>query len=157
MKKYISYLMLFLFVATLTNAQTKKEPSPTINKPIKNPELVTFLGNVMDSIITNTDQLKKIIEKPLVILDENKIRYEIVSYDLIHKKLGYNLDPKSGKEYKVFTYGSTRYTENPLPQKWQKLIGEVVIPEEEIIFTDIYVKDKQGKFYLAPSFKIILR
>ena len=157
MKKYFVYLFLFIISTSLANAQIKKETPVKKNVGIKKPALITLLGNIKDSLITTVDQLKKIIENPLVILDENKNRYEIISYGIVYKKLGYNIDPKSGKEYKVFTYSLTRYTDNPIPEKWRKLIGEVIVGEEELIFTDIYVKDKQGKFYIAPPLKLILR
>jgi hypothetical protein len=157
MKKYFVYLFLFITSTSLANAQIKKETSVKKNEAIKKPALKSFLGNIKDSLITSVDQAKKIIDNPLVVLDENKNSYNIISFGIIYKKLGYNIDPKSGKEYKVFTYSLTRYTDNPIPEKWRKLIREVIVSEEELIFTDIYVKDKQGKFYLAPSLKIILR
>lgn len=158
MKKHLPIVFVFAIISCSINAQVKKDTaSLKAAAKIKKPIFKTYLSNFSDSLTISTDQAKKIIDNPLIVLDDNKIPYQIISYGLIYKKLGYNIDPKTGKDLKIFTYAYNQYTTTPIPEKWRKLINEVIVPEEELTFTEIYVKDKQGKIYLAPNLKIILK
>jgi hypothetical protein len=41
-----------------------------------------------------------------------------------------------------------------LPANWQKNLYEIVKKDDEILITDIIVKDKFGYYYTAPDIKI---
>ena len=132
-------------------AQAKTEKTTTIPK-YKVPKISIILGGFKDSLKIPVEEIKKIIDKPLIVTDGTAMKYKISSYQILYRQIAVTED-ESGKALPTTSVSSARFTESPLSAIWVKVINEELMKGEEIIFFDIIVKDEKGRVMYAPNLK----
>jgi hypothetical protein len=118
------------------------------------PKMRTLLGQYRDTVQLSKEALSEVIDKPLRIVDKDKVVYSIASYQIAYRRKAVYEDEKTGKILPTTTLASQRFTDTPLPKVWVDVIREEAQSGEEILFFDIIVKDPKGKVMFAPNLLI---
>ncbi|TWI80672.1 hypothetical protein IQ13_3351 [Lacibacter cauensis] len=144
--------LLILVAATLFtlagNAQEK--PKPTLKPPV----LQSFWGKTKGGDLP-LDLLLPTIDSAIWVIDDKKVKYHISRFILVYKSKDKFEDEKTGEIKTRFNTSGANVSNSPyLPANWQKNLYEIVKKEDEILITDIIVKDKFGYYYTAPDIKI---
>ena len=89
------------------------------------------------------------------VIDDKKVRYHISRFIVVHRSKDKYEDEKTG-EVKSRYNSTAADVKNSgfLSKLWQKNLYEIIKKEDEILITDIIVKDKYGYYYTAPDIKI---
>lgn len=149
MKLFI--IALTLFFGNAAFAQAKTEKTTTIPK-YKVPKISIILGGFKDSLKIPVEEIKNILDKPLIITDGTAMKYKISSYQVLYKQIAVSED-ESGKAIPTTSVKSSRFSASPLSDIWIKVLKEELSKGEEIIFFDIIVKDEKGRVMYAPNLK----
>jgi hypothetical protein len=76
----------------------------------------------------------------------------------LYKSLDNFEDEKTGKLTQRFnTNGVNIRNDHSLPENWRKMLYENMKRGDEILITEIYVRDKKGDFFLAPDIIIAIK
>lgn len=141
-------VLLLLLIAVTTNAQEK--PKPTL----KPPPLQSFWGKTKGGDLP-LDLLLPTIDSAIWVIDDKKVKYHISRFILVYKSKDKFEDEKTGEIKTRFNTSGANVSNSPfLPANWQKNLYEIVKKDDEILITDIIVKDKFGYYYSAPDIKI---
>lgn len=149
MKLFI--LALAIFLGNDAFSQVKTEKTVSIPK-YKVPKISLILGGFKDSLKIPVDEIKNIIDKPLIITDGTPMKYKVSSYQVLYKQIAVTED-EAGKALPTTSLKSSRFSVSPLPDIWVKVIKEELMKGEEILFFDIIVKDEKGRVMYAPNLK----
>lgn len=150
--KYLFYtLLLFAFTQELY-AQQKSQPKSTFKPPV----VKVYLGGHQNGDSMSKETAKLLLPLPLLIIDAQKTEYKVENYRFLYRKKSYIPNPDNGKDEITFTVSAGTFTETPLPKVWIDNVGFNLLAGEEFYFFDIIVKDKQGKRFLAPNFKLFV-
>lgn len=144
-------LFLFLFV-TLLSLQTKaqEKPKPTL----KPPPLQAFWGKTKGGDLP-LEMVLTTIDSAVWVIDDKKGRYHISRFIVVHRSKDKYEDEKTGEIKSKYNSTATNVRNSGyLPKLWQKNLYEIIKKEDEIIITDIIVKDRFGYYYTAPEIKI---
>lgn len=150
----INLFLLLLFLQGLTfNSNAQQSTKPTLKPPV----LQSFWGKTKGGELP-LEFVLGIIDSSVWVMDDKKIRYKISRFILVHRSKDKYEDEKTGEL-------KTRYNVNSvtvrnaalLPAIWQKNLYETIKKDDEVIITDIYVRDKRGNLFAAPDVKIILK
>ena len=141
-------LVAVMLLALAVHAQEK--PKPTL----KPPPLQSFWGKTKGGDLP-LDFLLPTIDSAIWVIDDKKVKYHISRFILVYKSKDKYEDEKTGEVKTRFNTSGTNVSNSPfLPANWQKNLYEIVKKEDEILITDIIVKDKFGYYYTAPDIKI---
>lgn len=140
-----------MFFGNTVFAQPKTEKTVSIPK-YKVPKISVILGGFKDSLKLPVEEIKKIIDKPLIITDGTAMKYKVSSYQVLYRQIAVTED-ESGKALPTTSVNNARFTESPLSAIWIKVINEELMKGEQIIFFDIIVKDEKGRVMYAPDLK----
>ena len=143
---------IFLVAATLfaLAVHAQEKPKPTL----KPPPLQSFWGKTKGGDLP-LDLLLPTIDSAIWVIDDKKVKYHISRFILVYKSKDKFEDEKTGEVKTRFNTSGTNVSNSPfLPANWQKNLYEIVKKEDEILITDIIVKDKFGYYYTAPDIKI---
>jgi hypothetical protein len=150
----INLFLLFLLIqgfASNTNAQ--QSPKPTL----KPPALQSFWGKTKGGELP-LEFVLGMIDSSVWVMDDKKVRYKISRFIFVHRSKDKYEDEKTGELKSRFNVNSvTVRNADLLPAIWQKNLYESIKKEDELIITDIYVRDKKGNYFAAPDVKIILK
>src|SRR5690606_7119693 len=116
----------------------------------KVPKLSTILSTYKDSLGLPVEEIKKIIDKKLIITDGTPLKYEISSYQILYTRNAFTED-EQGNPIPTKSLASARFRSSPIPDLWIKIIREDIRKGEEIYFFDIIVKDEKGRIMYAPD------
>lgn len=153
--KAILILLITSFFVQAGMAQknvVKKQPTPA--KIFKAPKLHSYLGIYKDSVSISADLAENNIAAPLKIYDDNKVEYQISSYQFLYKKITVTENEENGKISASSSIASARFVVTPLPDLWVNQIREQVKSGEELYFFDIIAKDAHGRVMYASDLKI---
>lgn len=144
-------LFLFLFVSLLclqTKAQDK--PKPTL----KPPPLQSFWGKTKGGDLP-LEMVLTTIDSAIWVIDDKKNRYHISRFIVVHRSKDKYEDEKTGEIKSKYNSTAANVSNSGfLSKPWQKNLYEIIKKEDEILITDIIVKDKFGYYYTAPDIKI---
>ncbi len=144
--------LLFLILAVLfvTTSFAQEKPKPTL----KPPPLQSFWGKTKGGDLP-LDLLLPTIDSAIWVMDDKKVKYHISRFILVYKSKDKFEDEKTGEIKTRFNTSGANVSNSPfLPANWQKNLYEIVKKDDEILITDIIVKDKFGYYYSAPDIKI---
>lgn len=140
--------MLSLIFSVAANAQQK--PAPTLKPPV----LHSFWGTTKGGDLP-LEFVLGVIDSSVWVIDDKKVRYNISRFIVVYRSKDKYEDERTGELKTKYNPIST-YVRNSalLPAIWQKSLYEQIKKEDEILITDIIVKDKKGNFFTAPDIKI---
>ena len=82
----------------------------------------------------------------------------ISRFFLLYKSLDRYEDEKTGAIQQRFnTNGVYVRNDNVLTVSWRKSIYESLKKGDEILITDLYVRDRKGEYYIAPDILITIK
>lgn len=144
-------LLLFLLVVVLTTtASAQEKPKPTL----KPPPLQSFWGKTKGGDLP-LDMVLTTIDSAIWVIDDKKMRYHISRFIIVHRSKDKYEDEKTGEIKSRYNSSADNVRNSPfLSAIWQKNLYEIIKKEDEILITDIIVKDKWGYYYTAPDIKI---
>ena len=141
--------LLVLLFSVQTNAQQK--PRPTTLKP---PPLQTFWGKTKGGDLP-LEMVLTTIDSAVWVIDDKKSRYHVSRFIVVLRSKDKYEDEKTGEIKSKYNSTATNVRNSGyLPTLWQKNLYEIIKKEDEIIITDIIVKDRFGYYYTAPEIKI---
>lgn len=144
-------VLFVLLLAIQTKAQEK--PKPTL----KPPPLQSFWGKTKGGDLP-LEMVLGTIDSAVWVIDDKKVRYHISRFYVVHRSKDKYEDEKTGEIKSRFNSTATDVKNSGyLPQLWQKNLYEIIKKDDEIIITDIIVKDKFGYYYTAPEIKIVVK
>lgn len=147
------FLLLFFIQGFALNANAQQSPKPTLKPPV----LQSFWGKTKGGELP-LEFVLGIIDSSVWVMDDKKVRYKISRFILVHRSKDKYEDEKTGELKSRFNVNSVTVRNAVLlPPIWQKNLYENIKKEDEIIITDIYVRDKRGNLFAAPDVKIILK
>lgn len=147
------FLLLLLLQGFALNTNAQQPSKPTLKPPV----LQSFWGKTKGGELP-LEFVLGIIDSAVWVMDDKKVRYKISRFIFVHRSKDKYEDEKTGELKSRFNVNSvTVRNASLLPAIWQKNLYENIKKEDEIIITDIYVKDKRGNFFAAPDVKIILK
>lgn len=142
------FLVAAMLFALSVHAQDK--PKPTLKPPV----LQSFWGKTKGGDLP-LDLLLPTIDSAIWVIDDKKVKYHISRFILVYKSKDKFEDEKNGEIKTRFNTSGVNVSNSPfLPANWQKNLYELVKKDDEILITDIIVKDKFGYYYTAPDIKI---
>jgi hypothetical protein len=144
-------LLLALFVLFGMQAKAQEKPKPNTLKP---PPLQTFWGKTKGGDLP-LEIVLTTIDSAVWVIDDKKARYHISRFIVVHRSKDKYEDEKTGEIKSKYNSTATNVRNSGyLPKIWQKNLYEIIKKEDEIIITDIIVKDRFGYYYSAPEIKI---
>jgi hypothetical protein len=147
------FLLLLLIQGFALNTNAQQSPKPTLKPPL----LQSFWGKTKGGELA-LEFVMGIIDSSVWVMDDKKVRYKISRFILVHRSKDKYEDEKTGELKSRFNVNSvTVRNAEILPPIWQKNLYESIKKEDEVIITDIYVRDKRGNLFAAPDVKIILK
>jgi hypothetical protein len=151
--------ILLLAIAPRANAQTKPRTKPPATKPVAiaeqpgMPKLKTRWGTFVGGVLYQDDVIK-FLDSALRVVDDRGIAYQVVKYVIMYKRKETTTDDATGQNKTFYDNVSFRHTTNPLPLAWRQSMKTTVKKGETITFTDILVRSKTGRQFIAPEIKI---
>jgi hypothetical protein len=146
MKKPLILFVLVLAIA-FCNAQ---QPNPKLTPP----PLQSFWGNTKGGKLPLEFALN-VIDSAVWVIDDKKNRYAISKFIMVYRSKDRYEDEQTGEVKSRFNSNSTIVRNTPvLEEKWRKMIYENLKPGDEILITDIIVRDKRNNFFKAPDLTI---
>lgn len=150
MKKGFLFLLVLIFHQFLT-AQTKKVITDSI------PQFTVTLGGLYGGSIL-PEQLKKHIDSAIIVKDKKGIQYPVVRFRINYSFISTYKDPETElvKKTKDFR-GADFYDTAFLTKNWAESIKDNAKPGDEILLNLILIKLKNGKKFMVPDWKAMLR
>ncbi len=156
--KILSVILPVFFAAT-SFAQQRR--TPALPKPaavkFKPPKLTCTLGSFKDSMAVSVKEALAVAGLPLKVTDAKNGVYRITSYYVVYRQV---VPTEDEQTQKVTLTTGTKYavfTTTPLSALWQRTLNDALRPGEEILFSDITVKDAQGHALYAPNIKLMIK
>ena len=145
-------LLFFLFATVLTVAAAAQvKPKPTTLKP---PPLQSFWGKTKGGDLP-LEMVLATIDSAVWVIDDKKNRYHVSRFIVVHRSKDKYEDEKTGEIKSRVNTSADNVSNSPfLSALWQKNLYEVIKKEDEILITDIIVKDRWGYYYTAPDISI---
>ncbi|MBP6687665.1 MAG: hypothetical protein KA160_07370 [Lacibacter sp.] len=147
------FRLLFVLFVLLFSIQTKaqEKPKPTTLKP---PPFQSFWGKTKGGNVP-LEMVLTTIDSAIWVIDDKKTRYHISRFIFVIRSKDKYEDEKTGEIKSKFNSTATNVRNSGyLPALWQKNLYEIIKKDDEILITDIIVKDKFGYYYTAPEIKI---
>jgi hypothetical protein len=143
------FLLFALFLVAGVTAQEKKIPTT-----LKPPPLQSFWGKTKGGDLP-LELVLTTIDSAIWVIDDKKARYHISRFIVVHRSKDKYEDEKTGEIKSRYNSSANNVSNSPfLSAAWQKNLYEIIKKEDEILITDIIVKDKWGYYYTAPEIKI---
>jgi adenine specific DNA methylase Mod len=157
MIRSFAIILCLLSLGFAGNAQIRnKTIKVTKQSPVKPPVLKTFMGGWKDSISVSAQEIENNLGLPLKATDDKKKIYTISSYQFLYwKKVA--TEDETGKISYTRSLSAERFTVTPLPALWLNHVKEDVKAGDEIRFTDVIVKDENGRVFYASNLVLTVR
>ena len=141
---------LFLMLSLQNFAQQK--PAPTLTPPA----LTTFWSVTKGGSLP-IEMVLNIVDSAVWVIDVKKTKYTISRFIILYKSKDRYEDEQSGEIKTRFNTNSVQVRNSPLlTEQWRKYLYENIKAGDELIITDLIVRDKQGNFFRAPDVKIVV-
>jgi hypothetical protein len=132
--------------------QAQQKPKPVLKPPV----LKSFWGQTNGGTLP-LDMALQLVDSSIWVISDKKERMQIARFFLAYKSMDTYEDEKTGEfKKRQNTNGTQIRYENKLPENWRKSIYESLKQGDEILITDLYVRDKRGEYYMAPDIRIII-
>lgn len=153
MIKYFTYLLLYFVFAHGTFAQ-KPKPPVTLKPPV----LESFWGTTKGGELP-LEFVLNIVDSGFVwVIDDKKVKYPLSRFMLVYRSKDRFEDEQSGEIKSRFNNNSTVIKNTGIvEEKWRRLMYENIKSGDELLITDIIVRDRRGEFFKAPDVKITIK
>jgi hypothetical protein len=146
-------LSFFIFISITYSGFSQQKPKPVLKPPV----LQSFWGNTKGGNIS-LDMALQLIDSAVWVISDKKERMTISRFFILYKSLDQFEDEKTGVvKQRHNTNGVYVRNDNKLTEKWRKSIYESLKKGDELLITDLYVRDKKGEYYLAPDILLIIK
>lgn len=146
-----SVLISFFLLAVALQSKAQQKPAPVLVPP----KLQSFWGVTKGGELS-LDFVLNIIDSAVWVVDDKKIKYRLSRFIFVHRSKDKFEDDNGELKTAFNTNSVTVRNAGYLPENWQKNLYEVIKKEDEILITDIIVRDKKGNFFKAPDVKIVI-
>lgn len=138
-------------VCSLQNYAQQK-PAPSLTPPQLNSFWSTTKGGTLP-----LESVLNIVDSAVWVIDIKKNRYNIARFIILYKSKDRYEDEQSGEVKTRFNTNSVQIRNSPiLTEQWRKYLYENIKAGDELIITDLIVRDKQGNFFRAPDVKLVV-
>lgn len=152
-KTYSLLLLSFIFCAFSITGYTQTKPKPTLKKPV----LFSYWGNTKGGNLP-LDKVLELVDSSIWVMSDKKEKMDISRFFLLYKSLDNFEDEKTGKITQRFNTNGVEIRNNhSLPENWRKMLYENMKRGDEILITELYVRNKKGDFFLAPDIIIAIK
>jgi hypothetical protein len=149
--KYV--LICFMLTIFVGSAVSQQKPKPVLKPPV----LQSFWGNTKSGNIP-LDMALQLVDSAIWVISDKKERMTISRFFILYKILDQFEDEKTGVvKQRHNTNGVYVRNDNKLAEKWRKSIYESLKKGDELLITDLYVRDKRGEYYLAPDILLVIK
>jgi hypothetical protein len=149
--KYV--LICFMLTIFVGSAVSQQKPKPVLKPPV----LQSFWGNTKSGNIP-LDMALQLVDSAIWVISDKKERMTISRFFILYKSLDQFEDEKTGVlKQRHNTNGVYVRNDNKLAEKWRKSIYESLKKGDELLITDLYVRDKRGEYYLAPDILLVIK
>jgi hypothetical protein len=153
MIKHFTFLLFFTALVHNTQAQTQK-PAVTLKAPV----LQSFWGSTKGGELPLEVVLNIVDSGYVWVIDDKKLKYPLSRFMLVYRSKDRFEDEQSGEIKARFNNNSTVVKNSGIvEEKWRRLMYENIKVGDELLITDIIVRDKRGEFFKAPDVKIIIK
>lgn len=144
--------ILGLWVAANT-ATAQEKPAPKVTPPV----LHSFWGASKGGSLP-LEMALQLIDSSLWVISEKKERMRISRFMLVYRSKDRYEDEETGNIRTRFNTQAFDVSNSGLiPEKWRKYLYENLKREDEILLTNIIVRDYRGEFLKAPDLKIVIQ
>lgn len=149
--KYV--IICFMLTIFVGSAVSQQKPKPVLKPPV----LQSFWGNTKSGNIP-LDMALQLVDSAIWVISDKKERMTISRFFILYKSLDQFEDEKTGVvKQRHNTNGVYVRNDNKLAEKWRKSIYESLKKGDELLITDLYVRDKRGEYYLAPDILLVIK
>lgn len=149
--KYV--IICFMLTIFVGSAVSQQKPKPVLKPPV----LQSFWGNNKSGNIP-LDMALQLVDSAIWVISDKKERMTISRFFILYKSLDQFEDEKTGVlKQRHNTNGVYVRNDNKLAEKWRKSIYESLKKGDELLITDLYVRDKRGEYYLAPDILLVIK
>jgi hypothetical protein len=146
------FFLLLLFSGVHAIAQPKNKN--TLKKPV----LHSYWGNTKGGNIPLEKVLQLILDSTITVVSDKKEIMTVARFFVHYRSLDSYEDETTGKLVQRYnSEGDYIRERNTLSDTWRKSIFESVKAGDEVIITELYVRDKEGYLFLAPEIKISVK
>jgi len=146
-------LSFFILLAFAGSVYSQQKPKPVLKPPV----LQSFWGNTKGGNIS-LDMALQLVDSAIWVISDKKERMTISRFFILYKSLDQFEDEKTGVvKQRHNTNGVYVRNDNKLAEKWRKSIYESLKKGDELLITDLYVRDKRGEYYLAPDILLVIK
>ena len=146
-----TFLVSFFFLAFAVETKAQQKPAPVLVPP----KLQSFWGVTKGGELP-LEFVLNVIDSAIWVFDDKKIKYRLSRFILVHRSKDKFEDDNGELKTRFNTNSVTVRNSGYVPVNWQKNLYEIIKKEDELIITDIIVRDKKGNFFKAPDVKIIV-
>jgi hypothetical protein len=141
----------FFLIAFASQIKAQQKPAPVLVPP----KLQSFWGTTKGGELP-LEFVLNVVDSAVWVLDDKKVKYRLSRFILVHRSKDKFEDDNGELKTGFNTNSVTVRNSGYLPAIWQKNLFEVIKKEDELLITDIIVRDKKGNFFKAPDVKIII-
>ncbi len=146
------FIILVIAYCTCLSFANAQQPAPSL----KPPPLQSFWGVTRGGTFP-LELALNIVDSAVMVMDDKKLKYPIASFIIVYRSKDRYEDEQSG-EIKTRFNSNSIVVRNAfmLEEKWRKMIYENLKPGDEVLITDIIVRDKRRNFFKAPDIKVVV-
>lgn len=159
MTKQLFYLVLLLSCTTGAFAQQKpvKKPAPAKQAEDKKPLRFTTSWHIFLSDSIPRPELLNVLDSALVVRDNQKKRYPVVSFDFTYEKKEPYLNDTTREVMIAVDLRGDSFKSDRLSTAWVNRLKEDLEKGDVLLFNNIVVRYTGDKFYRVPELKIVVR
>lgn len=144
--------MFFLTLGFVTlNAQSKKKIVHHETKTTKKVDTLftTTLGDVPGGQSLPASFVKGLLDKPLVVHDQEHQAFPVVSFTFGYQTYGTYNNDTTGMPEKTSSYITYPFNDDRLDSLWRTRIGHELKPGDQLYFDHVIVEGKDGAYHLS--------
>lgn len=132
-------------------AQHKKKKAIHETEKVKKTDTVftTTLGDVPGSQSLPASFVKSLLDKPLLVHDQEHQAFPVVSFSFGYQTYGTYDNDTTGMPEKSSAYISFPFNSDHLDSLWRTRIGNELKPGDQLYFDHIIVEGKNGAYHLS--------
>ncbi len=148
----LKQLFICIFLACSLQNHAQQKPAATLTPP----QLTSFWSTTKGGSLP-LESVLNIVDSAVWVIDIKKTRYSISRFIILYKSKDRYEDEQSGEVKTRFNTNSVQIRNAPtLTEQWRKYLYENIKAGDELIITDLIVRDKQGNFFRAPDVKLVV-
>ena len=150
-------LLSLVFLTSFANLLAQSKPKPPTKTEAPTLVYQAFWGPIKSGTVSLA-QIKATAQSPLLVKDNNKVIYKVVSFRINYMFKGYFKDEQSGELKSVNDLRvKDFYNQNVLSTDWHESIRDNVKEGDQVLLNKIIFINAAGKKMLASDIRITIR